>query len=81
MLLICLLYVNTHSNFLQPTLILVAPPIVSFLATSEDVKPQHLESIRTIFVGAAPFGEALAQKFLRKAPHVTFREGNRNIRI
>ena len=48
---------------------------MSFLANSEKVKPEHLESIKSIFVAAAPFGEAVAQKFLEKAPHVIFREG------
>ena len=48
---------------------------MSFLANSEKVKPEHLESIKSIFVAAAPFGEAVAQKFLEKAPHVVFREG------
>ena len=34
-----------------------------------------MESIKSIFVAAAPFGEATAHKFLEKAPHVVFREG------
>ena len=58
----------------KPTFLHLAPPVVSFLANSDKVKPQHLESIKSIFVGAAPFGEAIAQKFLEKAPHVVFRE-------
>ena len=48
---------------------------MSFLANSEKVRPEHLESIKSIFVAAAPFGEATAHKFLEKAPHVVFREG------
>ena len=60
----------------QPTVLHLAPPVVSFLANSEKVKPEHLESIKSIFVAAAPFGEATAHKFLEKAPHVVFREGN-----
>ena len=39
------------------------------------VRPDHLTSIKSIIVGAAPFGKALACKFLEKAPHVTFKEG------
>ena len=39
------------------------------------MRPEHLESIKSIFVAAAPFGEATAHKFLEKAPHVIFREG------
>ena len=49
--------------------------MVSFLANSEKVRPEHLESIKSIVVAAAPFGEATAVKFLEKAPHVVFREG------
>ena len=50
--------------------------MVAFLANSEKVKPEHLESVKHIFVAAAPFGETLAQKCLEKAPHIVFREGN-----
>ena len=39
------------------------------------VRPDHLTSIKSIIVGAAPFGKALACKFLEKAPHVIFKEG------
>ena len=53
----------------------LAPPVVSFLANNDHVKPEHLSSIKTIFVSAAPFDEVLAYKFREKAPHVKFREG------
>ena len=53
----------------------LAPPLVSYLANHKDIKPEHLESVKYIVVAAAPFGEALAEKFLEKAPHVVFREG------
>ena len=69
----CILYI--WYNSFQPTFLHLAPPVVSFLANSEKVKPEHLGSIKSIFVAAAPFGEAVAQKFLEKAPHVVFREG------
>ena len=59
----------------QPTLLHLAPPVVSFLANSEMVKPEHLDSIKTIFFGAAPCGEAIVNKFLDKAPQVKLREG------
>jgi hypothetical protein len=49
---------------------------VSFLANNENVTHEHLKSVDTILVGAAPFGEALANKFLEKAPHIELREGN-----
>ena len=68
-------YLKQYLSFFQPTFLHLAPPVVSFLANSEKVKPEHLGSIKSIFVAAAPFGEAVAQKFLEKAPHVVFREG------
>ena len=46
-----------------------------FLANNSDITKKHLESVKTILVGAAPVGEALVNKFLEKAPHVSFREG------
>ena len=52
-----------------------APPLVSFCAQSPDVKPDHLESLIHIAVGAAPVGEALIKQFWKKAPHVHIREG------
>ena len=59
----------------QPTILHVAPPVVLFLANDSDVTRKHLESVKTILVGAAPVGAALVNKFLEKAPHVAFREG------
>ena len=58
----------------KPTFLHLAPPVVAFLANSPDVKPHHLESVQNIVVAAAPFGETLAKKYLRKAPHTVFKE-------
>ena len=69
------MFCNMTMFFFQPHILHLAPPVVSFLANNEDVKFEHLTSIRRIFVAAAPFGETLANKFLEKAPHVIFREG------
>lgn len=52
-----------------------APPLVHFCAYSPDVTAAHLESINYVMIGAAPVGEALANKFKEKAPNCQFREG------
>jgi hypothetical protein len=39
------------------------------------VKPEHLQSLHHIHVGAAPVGEALINQFREKAPNVLLREG------
>ena len=52
-----------------------APPLVHFCAYSPDVTAAHLESIKYVMIGAAPVGEALANKFKEKAPNCQFREG------
>jgi len=58
----------------RPTFLHIAPPVVSFLANRPQVTPDHLKSIREVLVAAAPFGEALAKKYLEKAPHAIFKE-------
>merc|ERR1711963_531107 len=59
----------------KPNFMHFAPPLVQFCAYSPDVKPHHLESIKYVMIGAAPVGEALANKFKEKAPNCQFREG------
>jgi len=59
----------------RPTFLHLAPPLVGFLASHPAVTPEHLASVHTIFVGAAPAGPALINKFHSKAPNVRFREG------
>ena len=68
---------QNHLNvfFFQPETLHFAPPLVSFCAHSPDVRPDHLESLIHIKVGAAPVGEALIKQFKKKAPNVHFREG------
>ena len=58
----------------RPTFLHIAPPVVAFLANRPEVTPAHLQSIRDVLVAAAPFGEALAKKYLEKAPHTIFKE-------
>ena len=61
----------------KPTWLNLVPPLASFLATHQMVKPSHLSSVKAVTGGAAPFGPALIEKFMEKcAPNeVTFREG------
>ena len=62
---------------MQPTVLAMVPPLVSFLATHPMVKSSHLASDNVMTGGAAPFGPALIDKFLDKCkPNVVkFREG------
>jgi len=59
----------------RPTYLHLAPPLVGFLASHPAVTPEHLASLHTIFVGAAPAGTALINLFHKRAPKVRFREG------
>jgi len=59
----------------RPTFLHLAPPLVGFLASHPAVTPEHLTSVHTIFVGAAPAGQALINMFHKRAPKVRFREG------
>ncbi|XP_059089856.1 uncharacterized protein LOC131885733 [Tigriopus californicus] len=59
----------------KPSFLHFAPPLVGFCANHPDVKPHHLESVESVFVGAAPLGKALIDRFLKKAPQVKIREG------
>jgi len=58
-----------------------APPLVAFCANNPDVKPSHLAEVIDVRVGAAPLGETLINAFMKKAPHVTFREGKRKMLV
>ena len=68
---------NLRHSLFQPNFMHFAPPLVHFCAYSPDVKPHHLESIKYVMIGAAPVGEALANKFKEKAPNCQFREGTK----
>lgn len=59
----------------RPTNLQLAPPLVGFLASHPAVTQEHLASLKTVVVGAAPAGPALIDLFLKKAPHVRLREG------
>lgn len=53
----------------------LVPPIIMFLSQNEMVKPQHLESVRNIFSGAAPMGALDAERLIAKAPKIEFAQG------
>lgn len=59
----------------RPTFLHLAPPLVQFLASHPAVTSDHLSSVSTIVVGAAPAGQALIDLFHARAPSVRFREG------
>ena len=59
----------------KPSFLHLAPPLAQFLAYSDAVKPEHLETVEYVMVGAAPVGDALAKAFKSKAPNCQFREG------
>ncbi|XP_053697105.1 uncharacterized protein LOC128744275 [Sabethes cyaneus] len=57
------------------TVLHVVPPIVMFMSQHEIVKPEHLESVRNVFSGAAPMGALDAQRLIAKAPEIVFAQG------
>ena len=59
----------------RPTTLHLAPPLVSFLVNHPRVTQDHLASLRDVLVAAAPTGQTLIDLFLKKFPHVRFREG------
>ena len=70
------LFIKALINY-KPTVLNLVPPLVSFLASEQSVKSQHLASVNYVTGGAAPFGPTLISKFLTKcAPHKpNFQEG------
>ncbi|CAG4945902.1 unnamed protein product [Parnassius apollo] len=50
----------------KPTTVFVVPSLLAFLSTHPLVKKEHLESIETIVVGAAPITDSMLEKFLLK---------------
>lgn len=50
----------------QPATLFVVPSLLAFLATHPAVKKEHLQSVQTIMVGAAPTTDAMLEKFLLK---------------
>ncbi|XP_059062833.1 probable 4-coumarate--CoA ligase 1 [Achroia grisella] len=58
-------YVNCLVQY-KPTTLFVVPSLLAFLATHPLVKKEHLQSIDTIMVGAAPTTDSMLEKFLLK---------------
>ncbi|XP_072931337.1 probable 4-coumarate--CoA ligase 1 [Epargyreus clarus] len=50
----------------KPTTLFVVPSLLAFLATHPIVKKEHLQSVETIMVGAAPTTDSMLEKFLIK---------------
>lgn len=44
----------------------VVPSLLAFLATHPMVKKEHLQSVQTVMVGAAPTTDSMLEKFLLK---------------
>ena len=61
---------------MQPTILHLTPPLVSFLATHTGVTEKNMESVQQILTAAAPAGVALMQQFKSRFPDITIREGN-----
>ena len=55
----------------RPSFLHLVPPLVSFLASSPLVTPDHLRSLRQINTGAAPAGPRLIAQLYEKAPAYT----------
>ena len=55
----------------KPSFLHLVPPLVSFLASSPLVQPDHLRSLRQINTGAAPAGPRLISQLYEKAPAYT----------
>ncbi|VVC95381.1 unnamed protein product [Leptidea sinapis] len=51
----------------KPSTLFVVPSLLAFLATHPAVKKEHLQSVTTIMVGAAPTTDSMLQKFLLKS--------------
>lgn len=58
----------------RPNFLPLVPPLVSFLANHPAVTPDHLSSVKSILVGAAPLGTAIMEKLRDKAPQIKFQE-------
>ncbi|KAL0829237.1 hypothetical protein ABMA28_004062 [Loxostege sticticalis] len=50
----------------KPTTLFVVPSLLAFLATHPMVKKEHLQSVETVMVGAAPTTDSMLEKFLLK---------------
>jgi len=61
------LFTRALSNY-KPTVLHLVPPILTFLANSRVVKPQHLQQVKLVTGGAAHFCPSLVQGLLAKLP-------------
>ena len=52
----------------RSTVLYVAPPLIQLLANDPRLKKHHLETIRYVVSGAAPIGEEVISKFLKRGP-------------
>ena len=59
----------------RPNFMNLVPPLVSWYANDSEVETRHVQDLRFVYVGAAPVGESVANKFWEKAPHCQFKEG------
>lgn len=50
----------------QPTVLFVVPSLLLFLITHPEITAKHLESVKTIFCGAAPMKKGLIDHFFQK---------------
>lgn len=69
---------DTFMNVLatqNATVLHLVPPIIIFLSNSNEVKNEHLSSLRMIMSGAAPLGGTDVERFMVKAPQVKFSQG------
>ncbi|XP_034832744.1 probable 4-coumarate--CoA ligase 1 [Maniola hyperantus] len=58
-------YINCLMEY-EPTTLFVVPSLLAFMATHPMVKKEHLQSVETIMVGAAPTTDSMLEKFLLK---------------
>lgn len=73
-------YIQCHDffSFLQPERLYLVPSLLAFLVSQDAVKPEYLESVQDIVVGAAPCTNSLLEKFREKFsyPDLLVRQGN-----
>ncbi|KAJ8683404.1 hypothetical protein QAD02_019196 [Eretmocerus hayati] len=50
----------------KPSVLFVVPSLLLFLITHPEVKPEHLQSVKTVFCGAAPMTKTLIDHFFQK---------------
>ena len=63
----------------SPTILHLAPPLVSFVASCPELSKNDLASLDYIVASAAPSGPELIKRFKAKAPNAVYREGWGNV--